>query len=107
MIPAPYRSTSFGRSFSRGAGTGPVVRMSADVEEKVKKMIAENLSVDLPKVVNEASFIGDLGADSLDAVELLMALEEEFGVEIPEEEAQKLTTVQAVIDYAKSKPPSE
>merc|ERR1719235_616613 len=74
----------------------------AEIEEEVKKMIAEQLSVDEAKVTNEATFIGDLGADSLDAVELIMALEEKFGVEIPEEEAQKLTTVQSVIDYAKS-----
>merc|ERR1719235_2631230 len=74
----------------------------ADLEEDVKKMIAEQLSVDEAKVTNEATFIGDLGADSLDAVELIMALEEKYGVEIPEEEAQKLTTVQSVIDYAKA-----
>lgn len=74
----------------------------AEIEEEVKKMIAEQLSVDEAKVTNEATFIGDLGADSLDAVELIMALEEKFGVEIPEEEAQKLTTVQSVIDYAKA-----
>jgi acyl carrier protein len=85
------------------AYSGPRLTVRADdVEAKVKKMIAENLSVDEAKLTSEASFIGDLGADSLDAVELLMALEEEFGVEIPEEEAQKLTTVQAVIDYAKA-----
>jgi acyl carrier protein len=89
-------------AFSRGAYNGSPITVRSDVEEKVKKMVAENLSVDLAKVTNEASFIGDLGADSLDAVELLMALEEEFGVEIPEEEAQKLTSVQAVIDYAKA-----
>merc|ERR1719428_644659 len=84
-------------------GASPITVRADDIEAKCKKMIADNLSVDEAKVTNEASFIGDLGADSLDAVELLMALEEEFGVEIPEEEATKLTTVQAVIDYAKAK----
>jgi len=77
------------------------LRMSDDIEEKVKKIIVENLNVDADKVVNDAKFIDDLGADSLDTVELLMALEEELGTEIPEEEAQKITTVQDVINYAK------
>jgi acyl carrier protein len=84
-------------------GTRHIVRADGDIEAKVKKMIADNLSVDEDKLKPEASFIEDLGADSLDSVELLMAMEEEFGVEIPEEEAQKMTTVQAVIDFAKSK----
>eukprot|EP00746_Dinoflagellata_sp_MGD_P160819 gnl/MRDRNA2_/MRDRNA2_87745_c0_seq1.p1 gnl/MRDRNA2_/MRDRNA2_87745_c0~~gnl/MRDRNA2_/MRDRNA2_87745_c0_seq1.p1 ORF type:complete len:185 (+),score=44.46 gnl/MRDRNA2_/MRDRNA2_87745_c0_seq1:81-635(+) len=77
------------------------IRSDADLEDKVKKIIVENLNVDADKVKNEAKFIDDLGADSLDTVELLMALEEELGTEIPEEEAQKITTVQDVIDYAK------
>jgi acyl carrier protein len=83
-------------------GSPLTVRADGDIEAKVKKMIGENLSVDEEKIIPQASFIEDLGADSLDTVELLMAMEEEFGVQIPEEEAQKLTTVQAVIDYAKS-----
>jgi len=82
-------------------GASPIV-VRSELEADVKKMIAEQLSVDEAKVTNEATFIGDLGADSLDAVELIMALEEKYGVEIPEEEAQKLTTVQSVIDYAKA-----
>jgi len=68
--------------------------------ERVKKIIIEQLSVEDPeKVIPDASFIDDLGADSLDTVELVMALEEEFEIEIPDEEAEKITTVQAVVDY--------
>ena len=63
------------------------------------KMIVEQLSVDREKVVPEASFVNDLGADSLDLVELIMAMEEEFDVEIPDEEAEKIATVQNAIDY--------
>ncbi len=75
----------------------------ADTFERVKKIIIEQLSVDKPeKVIPEASFIDDLGADSLDTVELVMALEEEFDIEIPDEEAEKITTVQAVVDYIDS-----
>lgn len=69
------------------------------VEEKVKHIIADQLSVDEAQVKPEASFINDLGADSLDTVELIMALEEEFGIEISDEEAEKIQTVQAAIDY--------
>ena len=69
------------------------------VDEKVKKIIAEQLGVEEEEVTPEASFIEDLGADSLDTVELIMAFEEEFGIEIPEEEAEKIATVQNAIDY--------
>ncbi|CAD83469.1 acyl carrier protein [Candidatus Blochmanniella floridana] len=69
------------------------------VEEKVKTIIAEQLGVKQEEVVNHASFVDDLGADSLDTVELVMALEEEFDIEIPDEEAEKITTVQAAIDF--------
>jgi acyl carrier protein len=69
------------------------------IEERVKKIVAEQLGVKAEEVKNESSFVEDLGADSLDTVELVMALEEEFETEIPDEEAEKITTVQAAIDY--------
>jgi acyl carrier protein len=75
----------------------------ADVDGKVKKIIAEQLGVPETDVKPEASFVNDLGADSLDTVELVMALEEEFGVEIPDEDAEKIATVQNAIDYIKAK----
>ncbi len=74
----------------------------SNLEERVKKIIVEQLGVDESEVKNEASFVDDLGADSLDTVELVMALEEEFDTEIPDEEAEKITTVQAAIDYVNS-----
>ncbi|MFU8779927.1 MAG: acyl carrier protein [Kiritimatiellia bacterium] len=73
------------------------------LEDKVKDIIVEQLGVNADQVKPEASFIDDLGADSLDTVELVMAFEEEFGADIPDEDAEKLTTVGAVIDYMKSK----
>ena len=69
------------------------------VEERVKKIVVEQLGVKEEDVTGEASFVDDLGADSLDTVELVMALEEEFGCEIPDEEAEKITTVQQAVDY--------
>ena len=69
------------------------------VEERVKKIVAEQLGVNEAEIKNESSFVDDLGADSLDTVELVMALEEEFEMEIPDEEAEKITTVQQAIDY--------
>ena len=74
-----------------------------NVEEKVKAIIAERLRADIGKITPEANFINDLGADSLDQVELVMALEDEFGLEIADEEAQKLDTVGKAIEYVKSK----
>ncbi len=74
----------------------------SDIEERVKKIIIEQLGVKEEDVKPEASFVDDLGADSLDTVELVMALEEEFDTEIPDEEAEKITTVQAAIDYINS-----
>ena len=68
-------------------------------EEKVKQIIAEKLSVDLADVVPEATFTDDLGADSLDLVELIMSMEEEFDIDISDEDAEKLTSVQDAIDY--------
>lgn len=70
----------------------------SNVEERVKKIVAEQLGVK-EEIANDASFVDDLGADSLDTVELVMALEEEFECEIPDEEAEKITTVQQAIDY--------
>lgn len=73
------------------------------LEEKVKEIIVEQLSVSADQVKPEASFIDDLGADSLDTVELVMAFEEEFGADIPDEDAEKLTTVGGVLEYLKGK----
>ncbi|MEG3128041.1 acyl carrier protein [Pantoea cypripedii] len=72
------------------------------IEERVKEIITEQLGCKEENVVGPASFVDDLGADSLDTVELVMALEEEFDTEIPDEEAEKITTVQAAIDYITS-----
>jgi acyl carrier protein len=73
------------------------------VETQVKEIIVENLGVDNEKVTEDASFVEDLGADSLDTVELVMAFEEEFDIEIPDEDAEKLTTVGEAIAYLKGK----
>jgi acyl carrier protein len=73
------------------------------VEERVKKIISEQLGLEEEDVTPEASFVEDLGADSLDTVELVMAFEEEFGIEIPDEDAEKILTVQNAIDYIKEK----
>ena len=72
------------------------------VADKVKSIIVEQLGVDEEEVTADASFVDDLGADSLDTVELVMALEDEFEMEIPDEQAEKITTVQQAIDYAKA-----
>jgi acyl carrier protein len=72
------------------------------VEEKVKKIIADKLGVDLSEVVPEASFVNDLGADSLDLVELIMTMEEEFEMEISDDDAEKLVTVKDAIDFINS-----
>jgi len=74
----------------------------SDIEARVKKIIAEQLGVPEGDVTNDKAFVADLGADSLDTVELVMALEEEFETEIPDEEAEKITTVQQAIDYIKA-----
>jgi acyl carrier protein len=75
----------------------------SDIEAKVKKIIEEKLSVNADQITNEARFAEDLKADSLDTVELVMALEDEFGLDIPDEEAEKIKTVQNAIDYIGSK----
>jgi acyl carrier protein len=77
--------------------------MATKLEERVKEIIIDGLGVNADQVTPEASFVNDLSADSLDTVELIMAFEEEFGAEIPDEDAEKLTTVGAVLDYLKSK----
>ncbi len=74
----------------------------SNIEDRVKKIVAEQLGVKVEEVTDAASFVDDLGADSLDTVELVMALEEEFETEIPDEEAEKITTVQLAIDYVKA-----
>ncbi|WP_369990675.1 acyl carrier protein [Pseudomonas xanthosomatis] len=72
-----------------------------DIEASVKRIISENLGIPVPDITNAASFTDDLGADSLDTVELVLALEEEFKLQIKEEDSEKLTTVQEVVDYIK------
>ena len=74
----------------------------ATIEERVKKIVMEQLGVSEDEVNNDKSFVDDLGADSLDTVELVMALEEEFETEIPDEEAENITTIQEAIDYIKA-----
>ena len=74
----------------------------SDVIDRVKKIVVERLEVDAEKVNEKASFIDDLGADSLDLVELVMAFEEEFGIEIPDEDAEKITRVKEAIEYIES-----
>lgn len=75
------------------------IKVMSSVDERVKKIIVEQLGVNESEVNTSASFVDDLGADSLDTVELVMALEEEFDCEIPDEEAEKITTVQQAVDY--------
>ena len=74
----------------------------SDTAERVKKIVVEHLNVDAEKVTDNASFIEDLGADSLDTVELVMAFEEEFGIEIPDEDAEKITRVKEAVEYIES-----
>lgn len=73
------------------------------IEQRVKEIIADQLGVEIEKITPEAKFVDDLGADSLDVVELIMAFEEEFNVEIPDEDAEKIATVGDVLEYIKSK----
>ncbi len=77
--------------------------MATKLEERVKAIIVDNLGVSADQVTPEASFVNDLGADSLDNIELIMAFEEEFGAEIPDEDAEKLTTVGGVVSYLTEK----
>ena len=73
-----------------------------NVEQRVKKIVAEQLGVNESEIKNESSFVDDLGADSLDTVELVMAFEEEFGIEIPDEDAEKITRVKEAVEYIES-----
>jgi acyl carrier protein len=77
----------------------------SDIEQRVKKIVAEQLGVAEGDIKNESSFVDDLGADSLDTVELVMALEDEFSCEIPDEQAEKIKTVQQAMDYVSSNLP--
>src|SRR3972149_1928425 len=77
--------------------------VALSVEEKVKKIVGEQLGVDEEEITPDASFVEDLGADSLDTVELVMAFEEEFSIEIPDEDAEKIITVQNSVDYIKER----
>ena len=77
--------------------------MSDDISSKVKKIVADHLGIDEAKVTEESSFIDDLGADSLDTVELVMAFEEKFGIEIPDDAAETIQTVQNAIEFIESK----
>ena len=89
-------------SFTRGGREGPTHKGNddmSDVAERVKKIVVEHLGVEADKVVDSANFIDDLGADSLDTVELVMAFEEEFSVEIPDDQAETIVTVGDAIKY--------
>ncbi|MEO5355966.1 MAG: acyl carrier protein [Nitrospirae bacterium YQR-1] len=77
--------------------------MSVNVEEKVKEIISKQLGIELAQIKPEASFVEDLGADSLDTVELVMAFEEAFSVQIPDEDAEKITKVEDAVNYIKNK----
>jgi acyl carrier protein len=87
------------KSFGFVTGAASREECMENVEQRVKKIVAEQLGVNEAEIKNESSFVDDLGADSLDTVELVMALEEEFETEIPDEEAEKITTVQQAVDY--------
>src|SRR5579872_2058487 len=105
-VPLQYRARAAGlRLMKPVAGARRSQRLQKDnalmstVEQQVKAIVAEQLGVKQEQVTNDASFVDDLGADSLDTVELVMALEEEFEIEIPDEDAEKITTVQQAIEY--------
>ena len=95
--PLEYAATNEG--LMTGLILKKVIEKMSKIEEQVKNIVAEQLGVKGEEVKNESSFVDDLGADSLDTVELVMALEEEFDTEIPDDEAEKITTVQQAIDY--------
>jgi acyl carrier protein len=89
--------------FGKEDAMGEEVKKPMAVEDRIKKIIAEQLGVEEDEVVPEASFVDDLGADSLDTVELVMAFEEEFDIEIPDEDAEKILTVGRAMEYIKEK----
>ena len=95
----PGGQVIFGRNQERGTPKPGVAKPMSEIADKVKKIVVEHLGVEESKVTPEASFIDDLGADSLDTVELVMAFEEAFSVEIPEDAAEKISTVKDAIDY--------
>jgi len=97
--PLPALHGSHKMLYFNDAITGRDQAHMSDIADQVKKIVVEHLGVDEAKVTLEASFIDDLGADSLDTVELVMAFEEAFGVEIPEDAAEKISTVKDAIDY--------
>ena len=96
------RATGASRSRYADHPLTEVTELMSSIEERVKKIVVEQLGVKEDEVTTNASFVDDLGADSLDTVELVMALEEEFECEIPDEEAEKITTVQQAVDYIKA-----
>jgi acyl carrier protein len=96
------RLSTLGSKINQGRATRPVARgkmQMSDVAERVKKIVVEHLGVDADKVVENANFIDDLGADSLDTVELVMAFEEEFNVEIPDDQAETIATVGDAVKF--------
>jgi acyl carrier protein len=101
----PYNTAPSPPALAGAAACNAFPRLQKDnplmstVEQQVKAIVAEQLGVKQEQVTNDASFVDDLGADSLDTVELVMALEEEFEIEIPDEDAEKITTVQQAIEY--------
>jgi acyl carrier protein len=98
-VPLQYRARAADHRLAHEIFLNKDNRVMSTVEQQVKAIVAEQLGVKAEQVTNDASFVDDLGADSLDTVELVMALEEEFEIEIPDEDAEKITTVQQAIDY--------
>ena len=98
-VPLQYRARAADHRLAHETILHKDNRVMSTVEQQVKAIVAEQLGVKAEQVTNDASFVDDLGADSLDTVELVMALEEEFEIEIPDEDAEKITTVQQAIDY--------
>jgi acyl carrier protein len=99
----PRVASKWYRKFQSYQRVNPVEeRVMSDVAERVKKIVVEHLGVDESKVTDNASFIDDLGADSLDTVELVMAFEEEFGCEIPDDAAEKIVTVKDAVNFIES-----